>query len=364
MGKNKRGRRHDWWLTSQNLRKQSRAYAEASRRKHQRAYQWQRSVRTRTSIIAVPKHLLAETEEQRAKLHRAIDSAFVILRQSNTRVRFDFSPVEKIFPGGMLVFLAYLEMLQLVYPRRVLVTVRPDSIAGQLLERFGLSEKLGLQPSSAPAHKSVVDWQYLTGTHADGERIADLLNFYKETVDAEIPEGLYDVLAEAFTNVRHHAFPASHILYEELKRWWLFARYVPPTGNQPGSLYIAVYDIGVGIQASLRAKLTSRELVLQAGDKLLSLISSEDSRMLEQELLRHAVEHPRTSTGLANRGLGLPEMKEFVMGTESGRLYILSGYAQYSCIASLGTSQVFPCSGKFAGTLILWSIPLKKKVVL
>ncbi len=263
----------------------------------------------------------------------------------------------------MLIFLAHLELLQLSYPGRVSARSRPGSIATQLLEHFGLARKLGLPTTSrSPSDESVVHWRYLTGTHADGIKITELLDWYRRTVEAEIPEGLYDVLAEALTNVRHHAFPAWKELFDSLKRWWLFSRYVAPSSKSPGGLFIAIYDIGVGIQASLKHKLTTGEMVLDAADDFSKLVGLGDGKLLQRSLLKKAIEHPRTSTGLGYRGLGLPEMKDFVLATKTGRLYILSGGAQYSCLASEGKGEVFSCPNGFIGTLILWSIPLHQKV--
>ena len=309
----------------------------------------------------MPKRLIVERDDQRAALRQALDTAFNALRKG-AKVKFDFSPVVKIFPGGMLVFLAHMELMRLTFPDKLSLGVARGSMASQLISHFGIDILLGVQPSrSASKHESVVNWRYLTGQGSDGEKIATLLDSYKSHTDAEIPEGLYDVLAEAFTNVRHHAFPADRDVFDELKRWWLFSRYEAPKDGKLGNLYIAIYDIGVGIQNSLRTKLKTGELVLDKTDEILTLLNSQHSRRLERVLLKRAVEHERSSTGLKNRGLGLPEMKEFVMRTPGGRLYILSGEAQYSCIQEFGTGEVYECPNGFPGTLILWSLPLSNK---
>jgi hypothetical protein len=320
------------------------------------------AVRPQMSVILMPVDLLVERGERRVALRRALDTAFRVLRQENTRVKFDFSRVAKIFPGGMLVFLAHLELMTLMCPGRVSVRAPPGSIPAQLIEHFGINGLLGASPLAvAPHHESVVNWRYVTGTGSDGAKINELLESYKRQTEAEIPEGLYDVLAEAFTNVRHHAFPEERKLFDELKRWWLFSRYVAPTDGQPGNLFIAIYDIGVGIQNSMRSKLKTGEMILDATDEILKLLGGQQTTRLEKLLLKRAVEHERSSTGLKNRGLGLPEMKEFVLSTEGGRLYILSGRAQYSCVASTGKGEVFECINGFPGTLILWSLPLAQK---
>lgn len=352
-----KGSHRTWWLSRRDQRLQRSHLFEAGRRRRRtRRLGVQRG--TRTSVLAMPAHLIVEKDDQRAKLRRVLDSADSVLSQPRTKVKFDFSRVAKIYPGGMLVFIAHLYLLAQIYPGRVAVRAPSGSVASQLLEHVGVYSMLGApRAGPAPNHESVVNWRYLTGTGSDGVLISELLASYKDQIDAEIPEGLYDVLAEAFTNVRHHAFPAASRVPEFLKRWWLFSRYVAPKAGSRGALYIAVYDIGVGIQNSLRHKLRTGEWILDATDELLSV----GGRLLERKLLETAVEHERSRTGLKNRGLGLPEMKEFVMSTDGGRLYILSGSAQYSCSAGAGKGTVYDCANGFGGTLILWSLPLTPK---
>jgi len=212
-----------------------------------------------------------------------------------------------------------------------------------------------------PTHESVVNWRYLTGTHAEGEKIANLLKSYQEQTSVAPPEGLYDVLNEALINVRHHAYPKDTLVPEDMRRWWLFARFNEPTDSRPGNLYIAVYDIGTGIQNSLRVKLQADEIVSKVKDELVKWLRLGRTYTLESLLLKRAVEHPRSSTGLPFRGLGLPEMRDFVLQTNTGRLYIISGAAQYSCLPADNVSDCISCNPAFPGTLILWSIPLERK---
>ncbi|MDI9334426.1 MAG: hypothetical protein QM533_08605 [Cytophagales bacterium] len=67
-----------------------------------------------------------------------------------------------------------------------------------------------------------------------------------------------------------------------------------------------------------------------------------------------------SSTGLPFRGNGLPEMKDFVALTDSGRMSIISGHAQYTYSVS-GGGNGYQCDVETLGTLILWNIPLIHK---
>lgn len=317
--------------------------------------------RWQTSIIVVPALLSTENEEARRALAKTLTALITALEKPLHRVRLDFTATHRLFPGGTLILLAYIEMLLRLHPGRLSARCISKSLAAQLLQQFGVAHALGLQPAScAPVAASVTSWRYLTGTRADGEKISELLNYYRQLSSADPPEGLYESLTEALTNVRHHAYPPGDAMPESLQRWWLFARFDEPTPSSQGRIFIAVYDMGVGIQASLRRRLERGEAFLEKGEEAAKFLGAHP-RTLERILLERAVDHQRSSTGLSNRGHGLPEMRDFVLRTQSGRLYINSGFAHYACLAQVGFSEVVPCSYQFPGTLIVWSIPLNRR---
>lgn len=318
------------------------------------------SAKRATSIYVVPKVLVSERPEQREQILSIVDSALGALRRDGvTRVRFDFTKTERLYPGGTLMLFAYLELFLEICPGRVQARCAPNSMPAQLLRHCGLADRLGVAESiSRPTHKSVIHWKYLTGSLADGEKILNLIEDYRRLGSSEIPEGLYEVLTEALTNVRQHAYKGERDLPDAMKRWWLFANYEPPVQTKPGNLYIAVYDIGIGIQASMRRKLQAGEALQGLADDLAQFWGMP-ARTMERVLLQRAVEHRRTSTGLPERGRGLPEMRDFVLATDSGRLYIVSGGAQYSCTPDSASGGAIACKERIAGTLILWSLPLR-----
>lgn len=313
-------------------------------------------VRVATSVFKVPENLLAERYNDRREIQDLLSSALTVLNAGG-KVKLDFSRVRRCFPGGMLMLIAYLELLVEYHPRRVSAKCPPGSMAGQLLNHFGIGAKLGVSAISCqPRHGSVVNWHYVTGTKLDGTKISELLRKYEKLSDSESPEGLYDVLGEALTNVHHHAYPDTSDMPEQLRRWWMFSRFDPPGSGRPGGLYIAIYDIGEGIQKTMRNKLETGELILDMGVSLAELMGL-NWKVLDRTLLEKAVEHERSSTGLANRGKGLPEMREFIEANDSGTLQILSGSSHYASNIK-GQSRVASWPSAIFGTLILWSIPL------
>ena len=316
-----------------------------------------------TSVLRMPENIMAETDEQRGKLMTVLVAALEALEKPHTKVRLDFSRTAKLFPGGTLVLLAYVELMLEFFPGRLSARCTPHSLAAQLLRHFGVADALRIDPaSSVPRHPSVLNWRYVTGSTADGAKVSELIDSFRRVTTDEMQSGLYDVLSEALTNVRHHAYAgAENFMPESLRRWWIFASYREPTNSGAGNLYIAVYDLGVGIQNSMRERLRRGELLLSAQDEIWRLVGLKKSRKLTKLLLERAVEHSRSRTGLRHRGRGLPEMRDFVMATESGRMHIISGGAQYSYSAGKMKGDTIVCNTRFRGTLLLWGIPLQPK---
>ena len=318
--------------------------------------------RLRCFIILAPKLLIAEKYEQRQQILDVLSNIEKRLQSGSYRVKLDFSKVEKIFPGGMLILLAALQSMAKRHPGRISARCPPYSLAAQLLNHFGLCSALRISPSlSRPKDSSVIDWSHLTGTQAAGEEVTMLLDKYRKNTKAEIPEGLFSVLTEGLTNVRHHAYTTQDSISEADQTWWLFSRYAEPTAKSQGSLYIAIYDAGVGIPATMRNKLEVKEIVINLVDKAGELTTLTEGTALDKRLLHIAVTHKRSQTGQPHRGNGLPEMREFVATAQGGRLHIVSGKAQYSFIHGATDGHTDGFRQKFPGTLLLWSLPLRAK---
>jgi hypothetical protein len=341
------------WRREMSLLRREAGYSRQSGTRHRL------SRRARTTVLPLPTRISADQETDRANLQRVLNSLLNALHTTRARVKLDFSRTVKMFPGGMLLLLAYLELLLKDFPGRISAKCAPGSLAAQLLSHFHLADRLGIDAEgSRPSHHSVVTWKYLTGSLAEGEKIRELLNTYRGSAMAVIPEGLYDVLSEALINVRHHAYPESGGVPPNLQRWWLFSRFTEPEAGRNGSLFIAIYDIGIGIQQSLRNRLTAGETLVDHAGKLLDLFGLPGAKAIERTLLEAAVEGYRSGTGLAHRGYGLPEMREFVLRSRTGTLSIISGNAQYTCLAERGAGRGYSCGQPVLGTLILWNLPL------
>lgn len=348
-----------WWLerrartTARLLQKQAR------QRQHVRRYAGCSAQTWPTVVIALPPNLAAERGSTRDSITASLRRLDKRLSSGNARVKLDFSPVKRIFPGGMLMLLAQVGLLAEQFPRRIKAVCPPGSMAAQLVQQFGFGPQLRVPAKrNTPMHASVTGWKFATGSSADGEKIREHIAEFSSQVTSSLPDGLQNALCEATTNVKHHAYPDGAQVPESLRRWWIFSKCNAPLQDQIGSLYLAFYDIGIGIQNSLRRNPQGWSEHLREAMRQFGVASGKGQ---DKDLLRLAVEHTRTVTGLPFRGKGLPEMREFAASTPGGKLTIISGHAQYTFQANSEEATVSKCDQGILGTLILWNLPLSWK---
>ena len=319
--------------------------------------------RPATVVLHLPQALMGERDTTRSAILGALTTLVDRLAHTSAEVKIDFSRVRTIYPGGMLLLLAYLELLTEIYPGRIRAMCPRGSKAAQLINHFGFAERLKVpQAGNAPRDSSVTNWRFATGHQAEGDKIAQHIDGFAQLVGSSMPDGLYIALSEAMTNVRHHAYPEGVNTPLRMQRWWLFSSCNPPSPTKEGQLYLAFYDVGVGIPSSMRQRLeTLSEKIAQRLDTFLKDLGITNGRGQDSQLLRLAIEESRTRTGLSFRGKGLPEMKEFAASTAGGRMTIVSGTAQYSYRAHNGAAALSKCERPIVGTLILWNLPLRWK---
>ena len=319
--------------------------------------------RAPVAVLHLPQALMGEGDTTRSAILSALATLVDRLAHTKAEVKLDFSRVRTIYPGGMLLLLAYLELLTEVYPGRIRAVCPRGSKAAQLINHFGFAERLKVpQAGNGPRDPSVTNWRFATGHLAEGDKIARHIDGFAELVGSSMPDGLYVALSEAMINVRHHAYPEGVDIPTPIQRWWLFSSCNPPSPTNEGQLYLAFYDVGVGIPTSMRQRLaTLREQVHEGLDTLLRTLGITNGRGQDKQLLRLAIDETRTRTGLPFRGKGLPEMKEFAASTAGGRMTIVSGAAQYSYRAHNGAAALSKCKRPIVGTLILWNLPLMWK---
>lgn len=260
-------------------------------------------------------------------------------------VQISFKRTEQLSTCGTIVFVAELEKILRKYPGKVSCDYPNDDVVEQLFQHIGLLERLGLTPRKAITAENVRHWSYVYGTTVDTTEFKSLFSRYSTELSEEVRSGLFDGMSEAVTNSFQHAYPCKHLEDCDCEKgWWMFAKQ---TGNL---LSVVMYDMGIGIPASLERKPEIREWLTTPYRRL--------KKRHDTLFIDVAVESNRTSTRLPHRGKGLKEMLEFVKEGHVGgfSIYSRAGAFSYSAEDKVERGRDFEVPIK--GTFIRWEIPL------
>lgn len=249
-------------------------------------------------------------------------------------VLIDFSPVQRLYPCGVLVLMGWVDEWVQKYPGLLTATYPKVDLVEQMLQHVNVLQKLGLPPRKAVSHNDVVRWHYFHGRNADATPIEPFMLELQKLLGEEQQLGLGNCVTEAMINVGHHAYGG-----DNGGPWWIFATV------SKGSVFVALHDRGDSVPGTLLAKpavadyLTGRMWSAGRGDG--SLIT--------------AALGGRTRTNLPYRGKGLPEMLEFTKKYPASELGIFSrsGFFRYDGQESNGR-LVSPIKG----TLVLWTLKI------
>lgn len=196
------------------------------------------------------------------------------------------------------------------------------------------------------AAEGLVVVKFITGNQADGRQAFALQN----ALIAEAPTvadsrlDFYEGLLEAFTNAIEHAYhpeiPDDGLF--KVRRWWA-GGFVD---NKEGRLYMAVYDQGVGIPATLPRK-----------PFWSSIFSGTAFEWTDARVIAGGLDYGRTRTSQDGRGNGLWSMCQITHGFDEAEVRITSGRGEvaYETGKPLRLDD-FP--SRFPGTLVRWRVRL------
>lgn len=254
-------------------------------------------------------------------------------------VMIDLASVERLYPCGVLLLMGLVDNWIERFPERLRGRYPKDDLVEQMLQQVGVLEKLGLTARKVISHSDVTRWHYFTGMNVEAGKIEPFMEKVSELLDAEAQSGLYDCIAEAMTNVKHHAYEGG-----AGGHWWMFATI------SEKRIFVAMHDRGATIPMTLLAKPQMRDyLSARVFD-----FGARDSQLIA------AAAGGRSRTTLPYRGKGLPEMLEYTKNTDKGSLAIYSRKGYFGFTNSFGKPAEI--LGKLDipvdGTLILWMIDI------
>lgn len=296
--------------------------------------------RLRATLVA-PKEFRLTVGTTRDALVTYIEAISSHLHDGYTVV-LDFRNTTQLHPCGTLYFVANLEALLEAYPTKISGKRPKDDVVEQLFQHIGLLQRLGQVARLEITAANVVNWHYAAGIDASTNAFKSLLETHEVAMGGLVKRSeLYDCMSEAVTNTRKHAYPKKG----EENRWWMFSQADGDT------LSVAICDLGIGIPQSLISKPELRDYL-----RKLLMIGNPIKR--DKTLIKLAASTSRTSTGLAYRGKGLPQMLDFIKNGTVGGFRVLSGHGCYNYDAAECREKSFAYKLPTRGTLVQWTLPL------
>ncbi|WP_136477019.1 ATP-binding protein [Pseudomonas sp. DG56-2] len=272
------------------------------------------------------------------------------------RVQLDFKNTERVHSCGTLLLVAEIDRLvRSLGTSTISCTYPKDEKVEKVFQQVGLLKLLGKDHrlEITEEDRDVFHWKYASGIDVSPIQADPILKGIK----AQIPKNYRKVVVgveEAMDNSVHHAYIESRgdrmsgrNDEADARRWWLFAEVLDDW------LHVNFCDLGIGIPRSL-----PKSWAEEAGD-IVTLALSKAKK--DVRMIRRAFEVGRTRTELEHRGKGL---KNIAMAAEElGGL--LTIHSNAGCIrkdfrGGGGLPRAFMYKRSIMGTVIQWSIPLKK----
>jgi hypothetical protein len=283
--------------------------------------------------INAPQYIKYYAIKPQRKLLEKFFTSVELALDSGKKVFINLQSIDILFPCGLLLFLGHMQEWHKKYSEKISGNYPKNDLVEQMLQHVKIIQKLGLKERKIINHEDVTRWYCLQGSSADATPIEPFLIKLQNILGEEQQVSLGSCITEAMTNVGHHAYSNTSD-----RPWWMFA-----TINKE-SILIAFYDKGDSIPGTLLKKaevydhLVGRSLIPRYGDK---------------GLLAAAL-GGRSSTKLAYRGKGLPEMLSFTKNNIDSELGIYSRYGSFRYTDSQEVSGKL--TNKINGTLVIWKI--------
>lgn len=352
-------RRKSNWVCENNSRK--RAVASLNRPKYQPDIYATPAVLGRHTV-SLPDQLNLFTERGRDKLYRLLRQLAAVPRFS--KLTLDFSGLLEIKVAALVVLYAHLEiMLESKVARKLLWVKSPIEEINTELSSIGVWALLGEEYRPKAGTIRICSVSNEQNQSNNKQPLRDAITYAKDAiaqyqlpgVESEDDDAAFGAISESFTNVWQHAYAEDlalrHVTLGEsagVKKWWIALKHMD------GQLFMAVYDIGVGIPASTRRK----GWYSSVKQDLVSFLTGMSS---DNQDIKTALEYGNSRYKIQGRGNGLPTMKKFVEINPNGALRIMSGKGMYRFGSRNGSEDWSDLTANFPGTLVQWNIALNAK---
>lgn len=309
--------------------------------------------------VLLPDQLSLFTEQGREKLYVLLRQLAAVPRLS--KLTLDFSELLEVKISALVILYAHLEiMLGSKVARKLLWVKSPKEEINAGLSSIGVWALLGEEYRQEAGAIRICSVSNEQNQNNNKQPLRDAITYAKDaiaqyqlsSVEGEDDDAAFGAISESFTNVWQHAYAEDLTLkYRTLgeaagvKKWWIALKHMN------GELFMAVYDIGVGIPASTRKK----GWYSSVKQDLVSFLSGMSS---DNQDIKTALEYGNSRHKIQGRGNGLPTMKKFVETNPNGVLRIMSGRGMYRFGSRTGSENWFDLAASFPGTMVQWNIAL------
>ncbi|MCQ0971540.1 hypothetical protein MLD63_14030 [Paracoccus sp. TK19116] len=226
-------------------------------------------------------------------------------------------------------------------------------------ELLGLSEDVGIKYSTSGDLRTM---RIVSGSSTEelaqaSNQIMELSKFiYGEVgLPSKYLKEVTTAICEGLSNVTGWAYPSNYrFKYLPVGRWWVTAS----AHRVNRTLTIALYDQGASIPVTFAAKPT-KSLPVRLLSFLQNALNSTEAEEYANDAayIEGALRFGASSTGLDNRGQGLPQMRELIDFVGGGSISVLSRAGRCSYEHGGGVVRE-SCGTSVGGTLVEWRLAL------
>lgn len=297
-------------------------------------------------VMTAPETFDIHMEEHRHSLLEFIKNLQKQLEKPSARkIVLDFRQTKKFVVTGTLLFFARLSHLMGIRNRQITLKCKPprNSKANQVLEQIGVYKLCGYHFTGKLKDSDVVHWQVARGTVVDAKYYAHTIEKHEGSLAEPLVRGVFRGMAEAMTNVMHHAYMDTGDGKSPPKNlgWWVFSQ------DKDGYLSVAMCDLGIGIPKTLPRKFRA----------LFNNLLERFGAPTDAQCIVASVEESKSRTRQRERGKGLGDIIAAAGG--DGTVMIHSNKGCY--VSERGRVSHYNYKNDLEGTLVFWSLPLAKE---
>lgn len=299
-------------------------------------------------VIELPMVIDIHDPTDRANIVKSIQQMHRV--KPGDTMQLDFSNVEKVISGGMLLFYAELRNICNVMPGIKVKVICPKNLKVlQVLKQIKLLDFTSTECDIIPSDDDVVYWRFSHGMQVDAQRI---YNGVKSGVlPSEIAKKLQGGMNEAVTNVIHHGYKYRQRNLSTVKidteSWWMFSQI------KDDQLTVVICDLGIGIPESLP---------YSYGDVFRDIIKKGRLVLDDAAKIKLAVDERLSATQKPHRGRGLKTITGLAKVIPKSYVIIYSNKGAHisNCNAGKAKDGIVKYNDSINGTIISFSFPIEK----